>query len=140
MRRLLKKFLQFMLVSGVGWVLDFGIFTLLTTTLPMVISNCISSLTAVTFVFFVSTWKILGNKTDGHSRQVKYLVYVVYQLLLITGVSFLAQWLHGLLEGWRALSVLPLLGEHTKLVAKILITPLTMVCNFFVLRQISERW
>ena len=140
MRRLLKKFLQFMLVSGVGWVLDFGIFTLLTATLPMVISNCISSLTAVTFVFFVSTWKILGNKTDGHSRQVKYLVYVVYQLLLITGVSFLAQWLHGLLEGWTALSALPLLGEHTKLVAKILITPLTMVCNFFVLRQISERW
>lgn len=142
MGKLLKKLFQFMIVSGVGWLLDFGIFTLLTKAsgLSIVVANYLSSLAAVTFVFFVSTWKILSNRTDGHSRQAKYGVYVAYQLALITGVSFLAQWLHALMRDWPLISSLPLLAGNTKLLAKILITPITMLCNFFVLRQISERW
>lgn len=142
MKKLLNKFLKFVLVSGVGWVLDFGIFTLLTGLLgwPVVGSNYLSSLVAVTFVFSVSTRKILSNRAEGHSPRVKYLVYVAYQLVLVTAVSFLAQWLHELLGRWQVIAALPILAENTKLLAKILITPITMICNFFVLRQISERW
>lgn len=142
MRNLFKKLFQFILVSGVGWLIDFGIFTLLTKLagLAVVPSNYISSLIAVTFVFFVSTWKILSNRSDGHSRRLKYVIYVVYQLVLITVVSFLAQWLHELLLGWNLISSVKFLAENTKLLAKVLITPITMICNFFVLRQISERW
>ena len=142
MKKLLNKFLKFVLVSGVGWVLDFGIFTLLTGLLgwPVVGSNYLSSLVAVTFVFSVSTRKILSNRAEGHSPRLKYLVDVAYQLALVTAVSFLAQWLHEALGRWQVIAALPILAENTKLLAKILITPITMICNFFVLRQISERW
>lgn len=137
MREFLSKFLRFLMVSGVGWLLDFGIFTALTggLLLPVALSNYLSSLPAITFVFFVSTRKILVCREGGISRRQKYLCYVVYQLLLVTAVSFLAQWLAGALA-----SVMPLWAEWSKLGAKVLITPITMISNFFVLKWIAEKW
>lgn len=138
MQKILKKFLQFVLVSGVGWLIDFGIYTVLTRlcAFPVAGANYLSSMVSVTFVFFVSTKKIL--ETRGGSWWRKYLLYVLYQLLLITAVSFLAQWIDRLLHGWTLLCSVPLLRRNTALLSKILITPITMVCNFFVLRRIAE--
>ncbi|MBP3411840.1 MAG: GtrA family protein [Oscillospiraceae bacterium] len=136
MNKLLRKLGAFLLFSGIGWVIDFGIYTLLTGFLdfPVAGANYLSSVPAITFVFFASTRKTFLCRPDGLKKGHKYLIYVLYQLLLLTTVSFLAQWLEPLL------SSIPALGEYSKLLAKICITPVTMLCNFFVLRLIAEKW
>ena len=137
MTKLLKKFCAFLLCSGIGWLIDFGIYWLLTAQFgfPVTGANYISSIPAITFVFFVSTRKTFLCRPDGLSKAAKYLIYVVYQLLLLTAVSFLAGWLHPVLQG-----ALPALRDYAKLLSKICITPITMICNFFVLRMIAEKW
>ena len=139
-KKLLEKFLRFVLVSGVGWLIDFAIYTALTKALrfPVVGANYLSSLVSVTFVFFVSTEKVLENRPGRLSMPQKYLLYVGYQVVLVTAVSFLAAWLDRLLAALRFVQAAPLLAENTKLLAKLLITPVTMLCNFFVLRRITE--
>lgn len=137
MTKLLKKFCSFLLYSGVGWVIDFGLYWLLTSLLnfPVTGANYLSSIPAITFVFFVSTRKTFLCRPEGLSKPMKYLVYVVYQLLLLTAVSFLAGWLHPVLQ-----TAFPSLSFHAKLLSKVCITPITMTCNFFVLRMIAEKW
>lgn len=137
MSKLIAKFFRFIGISGVGWIIDFVIYTLLTGAagLPVAPSNYISTVPAITLVFFVSTRKLFLCRPDGLSLRAKYVLYVVYQLLLVTAVSFLAQWLAGVLP-----LLLPFLGGFAKLAAKILITPVTMVCNFFVLKYLAEKW
>lgn len=137
MGNLISKFFRFIGVSGIGWVIDFVIYTLLTEAahLPVALSNYISTVPAITLVFFVSTRKLFLCRPDGLSLRTKYLLYVAYQLLLVTAVSFLAQWLAGVLP-----LLLPFLAPIAKLAAKILITPITMVCNFFVLKYLAEKW
>lgn len=133
MRNLLNKFLRFALISGVGWLIDFSVYTALTrlTPIPVAAANYVSSLPAITYVFFVSTRKLLSCKTDRASRLTKYLVYALYQLALVSAASFAMQALSGVLAGYT---------QYGKLAAKILITPFTMTANFFVLRMIAEKW
>ena len=137
MANLISKFFRFVGISGIGWIIDFVIYTLLTEVahFPVALSNYISTVPAITLVFFVSTRKLFICRPDGLSLRAKYVLYVVYQLLLVTGVSFLAQWLAGALP-----LLLPFLSGFAKLAAKILITPITMVCNFFVLKYLAEKW
>ncbi len=138
MQTLLRKFFRFVLTSGIGWVIDFGIFIVLTQLVGLNVlpANYLSSLPAVTFVFLVSTRKTFVCRKDGLRLRTKYIVYVVYQLILISLVSLLGEWLSHALTGCSV----ALIAEHAKLAAKILITPVTMVCNFFVLRQLAEKW
>ena len=137
MRNILKKLCAFLLFSGIGWIIDFGLYVFLTKALsfPVAGANYLSSIPAITFVFFVSTRKTFQCRPDGLSKGKKYVIYVVYQLLLVTAVSFLAQWLDPLYG-----AILPQFKELSKLLAKITITPITMLCNFFVLRLIAEKW
>lgn len=137
MGNLITKFIRFIGVSGIGWIIDFIIYTLLTEVahLPVALSNYLSTVPAITFVFFVSSRKLFVCRPDGLSKGAKYALYVVYQLLLVTCVSFLAQWLAGGLP-----LLLPGLRPIAKLMAKILITPITMVCNFFALKYLAEKW
>ncbi len=137
MSKLLKKLGAFLLFSGVGWIIDFGIYSILTGPLgfPVAGANYLSSIPAITFVFFTSTRKTFQCRPEGLPKGMKYLIYVVYQLLLVTAVSFLAQALDPLLA-----KVIPVAADYSKLLAKICITPVTMLCNFFVLRLIAEKW
>lgn len=137
MRNLLIKFFGFLGVSGIGWIMDLILYTLLTHLcgLPVAVSNYLSTIPAITFVFFASTRKLFVCRPDGLRKSVKYALHVVYQLLLVTAVSFLAQWLADYLP-----TLLPALSPFAKLASKILITPVTMVCNFLVLKNLAEKW
>ena len=137
MTKLLKKFCVFLLCSGIGWIIDFSLYWLLTARFDFNVTaaNYLSSIPAITFVFFVSTRKTFVCRPEGLSKGLKYLIYVVYQLLLLTAVSFLAGWLYPILQ-----AVLPSLSDYAKLLSKVCITPITMICNFFVLRMIAEKW
>lgn len=132
-RSFLNKFLRFALISGVGWLIDFSVYTALThlTSIPVAAANYLSTLPAITYVFLISTRKLLSCKTDRASKLTKYLAYALYQLVLVTVASFAMQALASALAGF-----LP----YAKLAAKVLMTPFTMVANFFVLRAIAEKW
>lgn len=138
MKQLLTKFVQFVLVSGVGWLIDFSVYLALTAAMgrSVLVANYLSSLPAITFVFLVSTRKTFVCRKDGLSMKGKYAAYVVYQFLLVSLVSCFGQWLF-----LRGMTVLPAdYAQVCKLMIKVLITPITMICNFFVLRQIAEKW
>lgn len=130
---LLRKFFRFALISGVGWLIDFSVYTALTrwTAIDVAAANYLSSLPAVTYVFLVSTKRVLSCKTDRVSKLTKYLVYALYQLLLVSAASFAMQALARSFLEWT---------QYGKLAAKILVTPFTMTANFFVLRAIAEKW
>ena len=58
--KLIKQAFKFFGISGIGWLIDFLIYTILTSVLKINVdvSNMISSLVGVSFVFLVSTRKI----------------------------------------------------------------------------------
>ena len=136
MKDLLSQAVRFVGISGIGWLLDFSIYSLLTALLgvPVFLANICSSIPAITLVFFVSTKKIFRNGTRIPLWG-KYAIYVAYQMVLLLLVSSLAQWVSG--------ACIRLLGEGVRsfapILAKILITPCTMVCNFCVMKIMTEK-
>lgn len=136
MRKLLAQIVRFVGISGVGWLIDFSLFTVLTSLLkvPVTAANMISSLPAITLVFLVSTRKIF----EGPGKvpvAVRYVLYLLYQLVLVTAVSVaagqLAPWIAGLFGGR--------LESLSGILAKILITPVTMTANFIVMKLMTEK-
>lgn len=125
-------------ISGLGWCLDFGIYLALTLLLelPVQTANHISTIPAVTLVFFLSTRHTFRQRPGGLPLWVKYLLYVVYQLLLVAGVSWLGQQVYDLLI---VLPLPALILDSLKILIKIGITPITMLLNYFVLGRLTER-
>lgn len=125
-------------ISGLGWCLDFAIYLALTLLLelPVQTANHISTIPAVTLVFFLSTRHTFRQRPGGLPLWVKYFLYVVYQLLLVAGISWLGQQVYDLLI---ALPLPALILDSLKILIKIGITPITMLLNYFVLGWLTER-
>ena len=105
MKGLLLQFIKFFGISGIGWCLD----------------------------FYVSTRKIFKESTSKISIRSKYLIYLTYQILLLSLVSILGQYLS------TYLGMLGLYSNITKILAKIIITPITMIINFVVMKIMVEK-
>ena len=136
MKKLFLQFFGFVGISGVGWLIDFSIYTVLTscTDIPVAVANMISSFPAISLVFLVSTRKIFEN--GGHLPiWTRYVLYLLYQLLLVTVVSIAA----GKLAPWLAELFGGKLAAFSKLLAKIIITPVTMTINFLVMKFMTEK-
>lgn len=138
-KSLFRQIVEFVGVSGIGWVIDFTVYTVLTTVLnvPAGVSNFLSAIPAITFVFFTATLKTFVKNENGLSLRWKYALYVAYQFVLLTGVSFLNQALFDWLRGILAQDTL--LYRYCAILTKIMITPITMFCNFIVLKRLTER-
>ena len=65
MKELIKQAFKFFGISGIGWIIDFTIYTILTSIfkLNVDISNIISSLSGCSFVFMISTRKLFENNS-----------------------------------------------------------------------------
>lgn len=137
--RYLKQAVQFIATSGVGFLIDFALYGMLTELLlfPVSSANMVSAIPAVTFVFLVSTKKTFQTKKNKLSIVVKYFIYFLYQIVLVSCVSWIGQWIYDLLI--HQVQAFPLLSQHLKIVVKCFITPITMVSNFFVLKAVSEK-
>ncbi len=135
---LLKKALQFFLTSGLGFLMDFAVYIILTQCLDrnVMTANCFSSLVGASFVFAVSTHRIFVKKENGLPLYIKYILYIIYQLVLIFLVSAAGEWLDSVIH---YLFAAELILTYSKLICKIIITPVTMTCNFFVTRFITEK-
>lgn len=139
-KKLLIQIGKFLLVSGTGWIMDFSIYLLLTMKLNFLVgySNFISGLPALTFVFFVSTRNIFKHNNNGISLRRKYFIYFVYQMILIAIVSSVGQLLYFIALASNLNNII-IIKQNLKILIKILITPITMILNFCVMKVLSER-
>ena len=138
LKKILKQFINFLFLSGIGWLIDFTLYLLFSNVfnLKIIHSNILSSIPAVTFVFFVSTRKVFSKNNSKILLKEKYLIYFLYQLILIVLISLLAQYLYLLSLKNISMNVeLKLL----KIIIKILITPITMLINFIVMKFLIEK-
>lgn len=137
MKKLLKQGIAFVGISGLGWIMDFVIFNLLNLKSPYVAANnMVSSLVAVCFVFCISTRKTFIQKDGGVPLKVKFVIYILYQIILILLVSqLLALIAAGLYQTFSG----SIIGDFSAMTAKIIVTPITMCMNFFVMKLLIER-
>ncbi len=132
---LLVQFIKFLFVSGTGWIIDFGIYSVLTEVFKfqIIYSNILSSIPAISFVFIISTKKIFKKSDRGFSIKQKYLIYCIYQIFLVFFISLLGQFLYEIfIKNEVNFNLL-------KVVIKIMITPITMIMNFFVIKYLVEK-
>ena len=137
-KSLWTKIWQFLITSGIGFILDFITYTILTRQFGfrVVTANILSSIVGATFSFLVCTHKVFETNKTRIPLYLKYVMYILYQLALIVAVSFLAEYLDTLLKQNIDIAFI---NENRKLICKVLITPITMTCNFLVMRAISEK-
>ncbi|MBR1623434.1 MAG: hypothetical protein IJ675_05940, partial [Pseudobutyrivibrio sp.] len=67
---------------------------------------------------------------------VKYLIYILYQIILITLVSKLLGAIDSFIVSHIAWE---LVLKFSGIIAKIIITPITMILNFFVMKGVIEK-
>ncbi len=136
MNKLIKEIIKFFGVSGIGWLIDTTIYIILTSILKINIdiSNMISSLTGVTFVFLVATRKIFKTNTKININ-IKYIIYIIYQVILIITISHI---LVILKENILLLNI-NIITKYINIIVKILITPITMIINYIVVKNLLEK-
>lgn len=148
MKKLWALFIQalkFFGISGIGWLIDFTIYNILhfvsnragivTTVYVFDVCNIISSLCGVTFVFFVSIRKTFNVNLKRLTLWQKYLLYICYQIFMILGASLLVNFAGNAFSGCSE----PFVVKFAWVFAKICVTPITMICNFFFMKFLSEK-
>lgn len=140
-KKLVIQIVKFLLVSGTGWLIDFSIYLLLTLKFNFAVgySNFISGLPALTFVFLISTRKIFKNNIEGLSLRRKYVIYFLYQMILIVIVSSFGQFLYAIING-SSLYHFIIIKENLKIIIKLIITPITMILNFCAMKILAEKF
>lgn len=134
MKELIKQAFKFFGISGIGWIIDFTIYTILTSIfkLNVDISNIISSLSGCSFVFMISTRKLFENNSKINIK-IKYAIYIIFELLLI----FTSSKIMFLLK--NNLINIKLIAKYINILVKILITPFTMIINFIFMKNLIEK-
>ena len=134
--KLFNKMLKLFGVSVAGWIIDFSIYNLLLFLfdIDVAVINIISSLIGVTFIFIFSTRRIFES-SNGLSIKLKYIVYIVYQIVLILSVSeILPIFKNYLLSSDNLIFV-----NYANAIAKILVTPITASINFVFMKWLMEK-
>ena len=136
MKKLFLQAIKFFGYSGIGWVLDFCAYTLLgQISSNLILNNTISSWIGVTFVFIFATRKIF--KDNSHIPLIwKCLIYLLYQAVLIIVMSKLLDLINVVI---LAHTTAMFFVRYSYIMAKILVTPITMVLNFIVMKSVIEK-
>ena len=134
--KIINQAINFFGISGIGWILDMIVYTILTSIIKINvdISNTFSSFIGVTFVFFASTRKLFINNSKINIK-IKYIIYIVYQILLI----FTASKIILILKDYLLTLNIDLIIKYINIIVKILITPFTMIINFIVVKNLIEK-
>lgn len=135
MMKLFEQIIKFSFVSLIGWIIDFILYTLLTSIFKINIdvANMISSFCGVTFVFLMSTMKIFKNNHKINIF-VKYVIYIIYQIILI----FLASKVMLLLKDYILSMDIEFVTRYVNILVKIMITPFTLLINFIVMKYLNS--
>ncbi len=136
MKNLLMQAVKFLGLSGIGWLLDFCTYTgLAFISKNLVLNNTISSWVGVTFVFIYATRKVFKNDSKI-SLKLKYAIYLVYQCVLIFFISKLLNVINGAIIFNIEIEFIL---RFSAIISKLLVTPITMVLNFFVMKGVIEK-
>lgn len=138
MKKVIIQALKFFGVSGIGWLIDMSIFTILTSffSVSEVIANIISSFAAITFVYSVSTKKLFQNRDKSLNLKKKYILYILYQIIVVSVASLAIGGISCLIEKNLQIEIIL---KFSKIVAKIIVTPFTMILNFLFMKFLIER-
>lgn len=135
-KELIEQAIKFVGLSGIGWLLDMLVYTLLgMCSKEFFLNNLISSFVGVSFVFFTST-KLIFKNNSRVALKYKYLICLLYQVILIVFISKLLVIINANLTGLVAESAL---GSFQYIMAKIAVTPITMILNFIVMKNLIVR-
>jgi putative flippase GtrA len=131
------KFIRFLGVSGIGWLVDFSIYCTFVFVfhLPVFRANILSAIPAVTFVFFVSVRKVFARKKSKFPLWLKYASYICYTIILLLLVSIIGQWGYGIIMHYDLFIIFRPIAA---ILVKCAITGITMMCNFFMMKFIVE--
>lgn len=136
MKKLFIQAIRFIGLSGIGWILDFTTYTVLgVISANLVLNNTISSWVGVTFVFLLSTRIVFKNNSNIPLKW-KYVIYLLYQCVLIFFISKLLNRVNIYLLTHVTLAVVK---NFSTIISKILVTPITMVLNFIVMKNVIEK-
>ncbi|QBP74002.1 hypothetical protein E2K99_02775 [Herbaspirillum huttiense] len=130
----IATFLAFLLLSGLGWLCDFGTFSFLVklTETPSFVANFISSYVGVTFVWFTSLKTVFLRQ--GSPRQLGlYWGYQFFSILLYS------QALHFLIQMLMRVELPVLIASNLDIVSKCMITPLNLVTNFMFMKYLTRQ-
>ena len=136
MKNLWKQAVAFIGLSGIGWLLDFSVYTCMRlVSESLSLNNIISSWVGVTFVFLLATGNIFQNKSRISLRW-KYVIYLLYQSILISCISNLLAVVHSMICEFVTID---LILQFSFIISKILVTPITMILNFIVMKGVVEK-
>ena len=136
LKKILGQAVRFIGISGVGWFLDFLAYTCLRLrSCNLVLNNTISSWMGVTFVFIFATQKVFKNKSNI-ALLWKYLIYILYQCVLI---FFISRVLNGINIAIISCINIRLIMKLSPIIAKLAVTPITMILNFWVMKELIEK-
>lgn len=129
--------LRFVLVSGLGWLIDTGVYTILVALgLRVLVASILGGLCGATFAFLTSSRFIFVGAGDHLS--LKLVAYLLYSAVLILVAAWLVESITTILvdwaERWRA--GVPL--TPIAFIAKCLITPFLLATNFVVARAMLQ--
>lgn len=131
----MKMFVGFVLISGVGWLLDMMSYGILTQVfgLSPAFANFLSSMVGVTYVWVVALNRLFDRGEFG--RSIYLPVYWGYQAASILGYSGLIAAVAGsAFNGQISQAV----GIPTGLVAKIVITGPNLLTNFIFMNILTR--
>ncbi len=136
LKRLLAQAISFVGVSGIGWILDFLLYTGLGfTSSNLALNNTLSSWVGVTFVFIFATRKVFKNE-GKIALPWKYLIYILYQCVLIFFISKVLSGINTVVITYISVG---LILRFSSVISKVLVTPITMTLNFFVMKGVIEK-
>ena len=131
----MKLFLGFVLISGVGWLLDIASYTALAQLLDVApaYANFASSMVGVTYVWLVSLNKLFDRREYGASIYLP--IYWGYQALSILVYSALIALVA---ESAINVQLSELLGISYVILAKIIITFPNLLTNFVFMFALTK--
>ena len=129
LRALLMQALRFVGLSGIGWLLDFTVYTLLSTRVSNLAAvNMISSLVGASFVFAFSTRFVFR---DNHASRYSGNIACTLPIRSCLSSCFAAaRKINTLITTYISAA---LIVKYSAILSKIIVTPITMTL-FFVMR------
>lgn len=135
---LASPLLRFGIISGATWLLDFAVLYLLVrfAHLPVFIANLLSASLAATIAFLLSHKLAFRGRRDRLLlRTLFYSAYTFAIILLASAaISYVAAAAHSLSDARH----LHFTTGTCALIAKLVVTPINFLLNFFVARLVSQ--
>ena len=136
---MLRAPMKFVGLSGVGWLIDMAVYTLLVAGFAVgaFSANLVSGVCGAIFAFLTANRFVFAGSLDRLSTKLTlYILYTITQIVVASAlVEAVARGLQYGAEHFRYSTASSILA----IAAKCLVTPLTLVANYFVARSLSRR-